>query len=60
MTDFETEEMQNAFWALLEYDRRCPKCYRYMDGGNCGKCETYYGDCDCTPMTPNEIRDDEE
>lgn len=44
---------------LCEISKRCPICYRYMNGGDCGKCKTYYGDCDCKPLTREQIENGE-
>jgi len=54
----EKEQLQKILVALCEFDRRCTVCYRYTsmtDKANCGGCEEYYCECECTPMTPDQI-----
>ena len=46
-----------VYSALSEYFEFCPYCFRNMDGGNCFGCRTYYGDCDCKPLSPEQIRE---
>lgn len=57
-THIKLDETQKIVVALCERDRRCSTCYRYMsvsDRANCGGCEEYYCECNCTPLTPDQI-----
>ena len=44
--------------ALCDHDSRCTVCYRYISFTNksdCGGCDEYYCECQCTPLTPMQI-----
>jgi len=54
----ERDTLQEIKVALCEKYDRCTVCYRYMsvtDRANCGGCEEYYCECNCTPLTPDQI-----
>lgn len=51
------DELERVIGALCEYHRRCPTCYNIMNGGDCVPCKNYYGECICTPLTPEQIID---
>ncbi len=47
--------LREIITALSDYHDRCTMCYRYSKGDNCEKCNTYYLDCKCIPLTPSQI-----
>ena len=48
-------ELIDIITALCGRLRLCTVCYRHMEGMNCSKCEAYYTDCSCEPLTKTEI-----
>lgn len=48
-------KLEKIICALTEYYRLCPGCYRNMNGDKCTKCQEYYLDCPCTPLTPEQL-----
>jgi len=40
---------------LCEISSRCPICFRSQDGSECSGCQAYYPECDCIPLTKEEI-----
>ena len=50
-----TYHLQEIITALSEYYTRCTICYRHTIGNNCHKCNEYYLECTCTPLTASEI-----
>ena len=59
MVDFkhlmEKQDLQNVINALCERSNRCTICYNDTDGKNCAKCDEYYSECTCTPLTTDQI-----
>jgi len=47
--------LREIITALSDYHNRCTICYRHSKGDNCEKCNEYYLDCSCTPLTPSQI-----
>ena len=47
--------LREIITALTDYHNRCTICYRHTNGDNCEKCNEYYLDCTCTPLTPSQI-----
>ena len=48
-------ELIDIITALCEVSSKCPRCYRSQDGANCTKCNEYYAECNCKPLTKDEI-----
>ena len=53
--NFNLITLREIITALSDYHNRCTICYRYSKGNNCEKCNEYYLDCTCTPLTPSQI-----
>ncbi len=47
--------LREIITALSDYHNRCTICYRHTNGDNYEKCNTYYLDCKCVPLTPFQI-----
>ena len=41
--------------ALCDSASKCPKCYRWLVGSECSGCQSYYCECDCEPLKPEQI-----
>ena len=50
-----TYHLQEIITALADYHNRCTVCYRHSKGSNCEKCNEYYLECTCTPLTAQQI-----
>lgn len=54
MTDELNGNLQQIITALCDYHNRCI-CFRGMNGQWCNKCSESYLECECTPLTPEQI-----
>jgi len=52
----ERDVLQSIVVALCEYPTRCTMCYRDVKNGMyCSKCNNEYLECDCVPLTSEQI-----
>ena len=46
---------QEIVYALCERFNKCPSCYRDQEGSDCTGCNEYYCECNCKPLTKEQI-----
>lgn len=49
------DKLKNILNALCLYHGRCILCYRDRKNNECVNCGKHYFECDCLPLTSQEI-----